>query len=80
MAGAGTVITKLVPAVLAVTIVEVGAVVLQVTLSALPKVLSGVTNIWLLVVTAVVLTVTVVAAAATLTEPAAAEPQVPPEL
>src|SRR5581483_149245 len=55
-------------------------VVLHVTDSRVPMLLSSVIVMSLLAVTAVVATVTVVAAAAMVTEPAGAAPQVPPEL
>ena len=67
---------KLVPADRAVTCgSDVSKVVLQVTLSFVPKDESGTANIWEFAVTAEVSTTTVVAPAATTTEPAAAEPQ-----
>ena len=71
-----TVIVKLVDAVRA-EIYGVGVTfdVLQVTLSAVPSVVSSCTNISLLAVTAVVSTTTVDALAATTTMPAAADPQ-----
>jgi hypothetical protein len=53
----------------------VARVELHVTLSTVPKLSSGKTNIWLLASTADVFTVTVVAPAAMTTLPDAAEPQ-----
>jgi len=70
----GTVIVKLLAAVLALTVGCTG-VVLQVTDSLVPSEESKVNWIWLLAVTAVVLTCTVVAAAATTTLPEAAAAQ-----
>ena len=80
-AGDGMVTTKLTPTVTVVTIVEVGALVLQVTPSLVPLVASAVIRMVLLAVTAVVLIVAVVTLeppAATVKNPAAAEPQVVP--
>ncbi len=65
---------KLVPGVRALT-VGCSMLVLQVTLNLVPKLLSNVSWICELAVTAVVSTTTVVPAAATTTEPLAAEPQ-----
>jgi len=73
--GAVLVIVKLLAAVRAVTLRVAAVVVLQVTDSLVPRLLSSITKIWLLAVTAVVLTCTVVAAAATTTEPEGALPQ-----
>lgn len=68
------VMVKLVPAVLALTVGWLIAV-LQVTLSSVPSDESNVKCIWLFAVTAVVLTTTVVAPAATTTDPDAADAQ-----
>ena len=68
------VMVKLVPAVLALTVGWLIAV-LQVTLSSVPSDESNVKCIWLFAVTAVVLTTTVVAPAATTTDPEAADAQ-----